>query len=228
MIQIYTDFHGNDTDFNLKNVADFSRQLMKFSDFYKFWPLKLSTSQVRSGGIKNVLLFSAVHDISRTFEMLTPLKFPPPPGEAGTIFFSFEPFTNLSTHAKFGHDQTVISEKRRRTNRPTDGQRALQLSRWMMTSSNCPYLVMLDSDLIRSQTEWSRPVVHVASVHHEPESPSPDWTRRTGHSWDGVDGGGGSHTTWQWPGHTPHRPQPQWWPTTPGNWTVSQRGSTCL
>ena len=29
-------------------------------------------------------------------------------------------------------------------------------------------------------------------------------------------------------GHTPHRPLPRWWRTTPGNWTVSQRGATCL
>ena len=41
----------------------------------KFWPLKLPT-----GGLQNVSIFSAVHEISRTFKMFTPKTSTPPRG----------------------------------------------------------------------------------------------------------------------------------------------------
>ena len=68
-----------------------------------------------------LLIFWAVHDISRTFEFLTPQTPPLRPPWSGSIFVgSNDSRINPHMRAKFGCSQADMSKKRGGTDRQTD------------------------------------------------------------------------------------------------------------
>ena len=81
----------------------------------KWCALKLPLQGGWGWGVKNESIFSAVHEISRTFEMLTPKTSPPPPpGGVGVDFLVliFWAVHDISRTLEFVCSQTVVSKKR--------------------------------------------------------------------------------------------------------------------
>ena len=92
---------------------------MKFPELLKFLPLKLQPPRRGEGRHFLLLIFWAVHGISRTFD---PLKSPlPGPGVGQICLGSNDARINPHMRAKFSCSQTVVSKKRGvQTNRQTD------------------------------------------------------------------------------------------------------------
>ena len=86
----------------------FSLQFVKFPALLKFWPLPPPPGPPGVGWVNKLLIFWTVHDISRTFDFLTPVKFLlRPPLGGGSIFFGRNhPQVYPHMRAKFGHDRS--------------------------------------------------------------------------------------------------------------------------